>query len=804
MKSFVRWVLVLLAAVGMVACSDGAKTIVNHPYNEGINVTPKPVSLEVTGEGHFTLTKNTAFVVQSEELRDVATYFSTKMRSALGFELPLVESEVNPRQNITFRLVAADVVPNVEGYTLDVSKEHGILIEAQTPKGIFWGMQTLLQLLPAEIESPNVVKNVEWNIPYVHVVDEPRFGYRGFHLDPCRHFLTVEETKKFIDVYSMLKVNTMHWHLTEDQGWRIESKVYPELTEIASKRTEGDGSTYGPFYYTQDEIKEIVAYAKERNIQVIPEIEFPGHNVGVITAYPQLGCHGKDFPYEVRNIWGVSEEVLCAGNDEVFEFAQNILDEIIPLFESEYVHIGGDEAPKNTWKNCPKCQARIKAEGLKDEYELQSYFIHRIEEMVLSHGKKMIGWEEILEGGLAPSAIVMSWTGEAGGIKSANMGHDVIMTPASAGLYLDHYQGDPNIEPTAIAGYSTLDKVYSYNPVPEAIESDKRHHVLGVQVNLWSEYFYESWQNEYHAFPRGVALSEIAWSRLENKDFEDFERRLQNIQKRLDYHDIYYYVPQPEQPGGSINKVAFTDSATLQFKTTNKVHKIIYTVDGSEPTADNFIEYTDPLTFTEATDLKIRSLVLGGRMSPVREIAVVKEKYAPSVAQVDGEGFAEKYQQGLTLTTYNNHYFETVDEVLNYPADSAVVSVVTDLARSKQPFYNENRLEHLMSNVNHHAAIYEGYLNVPEDGIYRISTTNAKMWIDDNLVIDNTKELVKVPKNDVSLALGAGLHKIKFVHIGKIVGGWPTFWSDIRLKWSEFEPTAELVFIEDSNFFTDK
>lgn len=799
MKKVLKVVLATaVTAIGLVACGEKAGKIVDYPYNHGINVTPMPVSLEQTREGSFELTKNVSFVADGEELSKIASFFASKIKGATGFEIQTIDASKNCKQEIAFKLVGSDIVPNEEGYKLDVSAEGGIVIQAQSARGIFWGMQTLLQLLPAEIESSNVIRNVEWQIPYVSITDEPKFGYRGMHLDPCRHFLSVEETKKFIDVLSMLKINKLHWHLTEDQGWRIESKVYPKLTELGSKRTEGDGTTYGPFYYTQDEIKDVVAYAKERYVEIIPEIEFPGHNVAALTAYPELGCAGADFPYEVRNIWGVSEEVLCAGNDQVFVFAKNILDEILPLFDSEYVHIGGDEAPKNIWAKCPKCQARKKAEGLKDELELQSYFIHRIEEIVLSHGKKMIGWEEILEGGLAPSAIVMSWTGEKGGITSANMGHDVIMCPASAGLYIDHYQGDPAIEPQAIGGFSTLERVYSYNPIPEDIEMEKRHHVLGVQADLWSEYFYESWQYEYHAFPREVAIAEIGWTPIEKKDFADFERRLQNIQKRLDYHDMLYYIPQPEQQGigGSINTVAFTDSAVLDFKTNSKVHKIIYTLDGSEPTAENSLEYTAPLTFTEDATVNIRSLVLGGKMSPVREIKVVKQGYAPAVAQVTDLGYSKGIDFGI-----KHGRFASVDEVLETPSDSLQWSRGTAFSKTGQPIYIKDRLEHLMDNVNHYAAVYEGYINIPEDGIYRFSTLHNMLWINDQIFIDNTNEIKKVARHDSSIALAKGLHKIKVVTIGEIEGGWPTFWSDVRLKWSRMDKGEELDFIPDDAFY---
>ena len=323
-----------------------------------------------------------------------------------------------------------------------------------------------MQLLPAEIESPSFVK-MNWTVPGVSVKDEPRFRYRGQMLDVCRHFRDIDYIKKQLDVLAMFKINKFHFHLTEDQGWRVESKKYPKLNEISTKRTEGEGTTYGPYYFTQAQLKEIVAYAKERFIEVIPEVELPGHGVAALTAYPEYSCTGG--PFEVRNVWGVANDVYCAGNDETFVFLTNIIEEVIPLFESEYFHIGGDECPKGRWENCPKCQARMKTERLKDAHELQSWFIAKIEKVLLKHNKKMIGWDEILEGGLAPSATVMSWRGEQGGIDAANMGHDVIMTPGGW-LYLDHYQGDSAVEPPSIGGYTTLEKTYSYEPIPAGLK----------------------------------------------------------------------------------------------------------------------------------------------------------------------------------------------------------------------------------------------------------------------------------------------------------------------------------------------
>ena len=404
---------------------------------------------------------------------------------------------------------------------------------------------------------------------------------------------------------------------------------------------EGDGQIYGGFY-TQDQIKEIVKYAADRFVTVIPEIEMPGHGMGAITAYPWLTCFPDAREYKVRNLWGVEDDVFCAGKESTFEFIENVLEEVIPLFPSEYVHIGGDECPKDRWKVCPNCQKRIKEEGLKDEHELQSYVIRRAEKMLAKHGKKLIGWDEILEGGLAPSATVMSWRGEDGGIQSANMGHDVIMTPGSGGLYVNRLQGDYRAEPLAVRGYAYLQDTYSYNPIPEAIAPAKRHHIKGAQACLWSEYLYSTELMQYHAYPSEIALAEGVWTAQGQKNFKDFTRRLDNAYVRLDQHRVNYHIPLPEQPlpkmeldtrpekrTASLNFVAFTDSTTLAL-TSSRPIRIVYTTDGSEPTAQSST-YTQPLPIYTDRVVKVASVLPSGKVSRVRSINFQKQEPAPSV-----------------------------------------------------------------------------------------------------------------------------------------------------------------------------
>ncbi|MFY1612176.1 family 20 glycosylhydrolase [Macellibacteroides fermentans] len=730
------------------------------PYNQGINVIPKPLSL-VQNEGSFKVTKSTKFYASTPEAKTIATFFASKIESSTGYDLAISEEEVS--SNAIALLIDNSLEVNDEGYTLDATDKL-VSIKAKTAKGLFYGMQTLMQLLPAEIESTTVVNGIAWTLPCVTIKDEPRFAYRGIMLDPCRHFIPVENIKKQLDVLALFKINQFHWHLTEDQGWRIEIKKYPKLTEIGSKRVDGEGTEYGGFY-TQEQIKEVVAYASERFINVIPEIELPGHALAAISAYPELSC--KSDSLSPRIIWGVEEDVYCAGKEETFKFLEDVISEVVTLFPGEYFHIGGDECPKVRWEKCPLCQKRMRENKLKDEHELQSYFVQRIEKVLASHGKKMIGWDEILEGGLAPSATVMSWRGEDGGIAAASMDHDVIMTPGSNGMYLDHYQGDSKIEPVAIGGYTLLEKTYSYNPVPDTLVGlGKSNFVKGVQGNIWSEYMYTTNLMEYRIYPRILAVAEIGWTPLEGKDYKDFERRIDNALVRLDCHGINYHIPQPEQPGGSINFVAFTDKATLEFKTTRPV-KVVYTTDGSEPTATSAV-YSTPLEFNESATLKIRSVLPSGKMSPVRTITVEKQTLAPAKE-------VATTKPGLKMKVTYGYFLESskLESVTDWKE-----STIKDLFEIR----SVEKTDESMRNVKQYAAVASGYVNIPEDGVYIFSSDNEEVWIDGKLLINNGGEVKRFSRHDSSVALAKGLHEIKVVFLGHIIGGWPSNWNDGSVK----------------------
>lgn len=509
-------------------------------------IIPQPEKIE-TLDGQFQLNAASRIYVD-QQFKGEAQLLADQLRAATGYKLKVGSIPLTPTAgDIVLTGTGADQNADSEGYELSV-QTNCVTIRARAAAGIFYGTQTLLQLLPPEIFSTNIVKNLNWEIPCVKITDAPRFQWRGLLVDVSRHFLTVDELKAFIDLMALHKLNTLHLHLTDDQGWRLEIKKYPRLTDLGSVRAEspqpgnrnqGDGKPYGPYFYTQRQIRDLVVYAAARHITIIPEIEMPGHLLGVLTAYPELAC--TPGPFHVRTRWGVEKDVLCIGNTNDIPFMENVLSEVLDLFPSKFIHIGGDEVPRDRWEACDKCQALMKAEGMTNAAQLQTWFNHRIETFLASKGRRMIGWDEILEGGLTPGAAVMSWRGVQGGIKAANAGHDVVMSPNSY-LYFDHAQAKATGEPETIGGYLPLNKVYDYEPMPPEFSAEMQKHILGVQGNLWSEYFYPPTMPkfEYQAYPRAAALAEIAWSPKDKRNFDDFYARLQIHVKRLDELNVNY------------------------------------------------------------------------------------------------------------------------------------------------------------------------------------------------------------------------------------------------------------------------
>ena len=513
-----KLILMLCAfALGGTAIGAGAE----------INIVPKPLAV-TPRQGEFRLTPQSGIAVGKDaELHRAAELFAEQVAPVLGGEL-----KAGAQGAVT---VSVDPSLGAEAYTLDVTPE-GIAIRGGSAQGAFYGLQSLRQL----------VIDGKGTIPAVSIEDKPYFEYRGGMLDPCRHFWTVNEIKEYIDILAMHKMNRFHWHLTEDQGWRIEIKRYPELTRVGSIRKETlvgqymhsneyDKTPYGG-YYNPKEIREIVKYAAERFVTVIPEIELPGHAVAALASYPWLGCKGEG--YEVRTTWGISTEVYCPGKESTFEFLQNVLAEVIELFPSKYIHIGGDECPKESWKECPLCQKRIKDEGLKDEYELQSYTVHRIEKWLREHGREIIGWDEILEGGISKTATIMSWRGSQGGIAAAKAGNHVIMTP-NTHCYLDYYQTNtPVYEPQGIGGFLPMSRVYQLDPYDQ-LNDEERSYILGVQANLWTEYIATFTHVKHMLLPRLAAVAEVGWA-YDRKDFEDFRHRMTSLRKTYDAAGLNY------------------------------------------------------------------------------------------------------------------------------------------------------------------------------------------------------------------------------------------------------------------------
>ena len=585
-------------------------------FAEEVNIIPKPVKTVVT-TGSFQFTGNTKLIltISNKQEKDFSEIACEMLSKATGLNIEQVNTSDHLQGNILAQINSPfDTEIGNEGYKLTVKNER-IFLNANTTAGLFYGIQSLWQLLGPN--SNNTVQCLE-------ITDYPRFGWRGLHLDVSRHFMPASFIYKFIDYMAMHKLNVFHWHLVDDQGWRIEIKKYPKLTEVGAWRADREHLEWdarkGPVkpnekkiggFYTQDEIKAIVAYAQKKHITIVPEIEMPAHVMSALAAYPEFSCSGEYQAVPSGGVWPITH-IFCAGKDETFNFLEDVLSEVMELFPSSFIHIGGDEATKTEWETCPLCQKRMKDEGLKDEHELQSYFITRIEKFLNANGRRMIGWDEILEGGLAPEATVMSWRGEQGGIKAAQMGHDVVMTPGSH-CYFDHYQGNPELEPKAWGGFTTLKKVYQYEPVPEELNKVEAKHVLGAQANVWTEYMPDGKQVEYMIMPRISALAEVVWSPAEMKDWGDFSQRMTTQYQRY------------KKMGVNYAKSAFQVSAHPVLDPTNKTVNVSltseawqpdirYTTDGSEPNK-NSKKYSGPFKITKTTPVKAVVLQDGKNMS---------------------------------------------------------------------------------------------------------------------------------------------------------------------------------------------
>lgn len=619
-------------------------------YVADFNVVPRVGSIAASGSGNFELRNATPVVVEAGVSRHIAQYLIDNVRANTGISLRLAERAKDKQPAIVLATGLKHDSP--EAYRI-TSDSKGMKLVGSTNAGLFYAVQTLLKSLP-------VVPNRDArriSFPNTALSDSPRFGYRGVHLDVSRHFLPVDSVKAFIDLLAYHNINRMHWHLTDDQGWRVEIKKYPRLTSVGSYRPETvighnsgkyDGTPHGGFY-TQDELRDVVAYAADRFVTIVPEIDMPGHMLGALAAYPELGCTGG--PYEVWKIWGVSEDVLCAGNDKVLDFIDDVLDEVVQIFPSQYIHVGGDECPKTAWKKCPKCQARIKAENLEAdgkhtaEERLQSYIIRHAEAHLRSLGRDMIGWDEVLEGGLAPGATVMSWRGEVGGIEAARQGHDVIMTPNTY-LYFDYYQSrDIAKEPESIGGFLPLERVYGYEPLPAELTAEEARHIVGVQANIWTEYIPTFRQLQYMALPRMAALAEVQWASPE-KEYGDFCRRTARLIEHYRDKGLNYarHIYDPLVTCTSDNaehcirlKVETFDNADIR-----------YTLDGTEPTISS-AKYTDEMALRESCSVRVAAF-RGDEISNAITQHIVFSKCTATDIRVNSEIDAQyRFAGGRTL-----------------------------------------------------------------------------------------------------------------------------------------------------------
>ena len=573
-----------------------------------INIVPKPTSIKAKGD-YIDINKVETIIVENNSIdeRNVAELFQSFLKPIKGLGISSINKS---KKRILISLNTRYDIPE-EGYTLSINGDQKVDLKASSVSGLFYGFQSFRQLCDPELETGS--RPTSTKVPICIIEDSPKFVYRGMHLDVSRHFFDVEFVKTYIDMIALHKMNVFHWHLTDDNGWRIEIDKYPLLTEKSAWRVdrrhepwkkqspplENEIATYGG-YYNKDQIREVVEYASKRNIAVIPEIEMPGHTSEVFSAYPGLSCKGDYIPVNPGSYWP-NTDIFCAGNDKVFTFLENVLEEVIDLFPGRYIHIGGDEADKMNWEKCPKCQDRIASESLKNEHELQSWFIKRIEKFILSKDRKLVGWDEILEGGLAKTATVMSWRGMDGGIESAKKGHDVIMCPTSH-CYFDYYQANPETSPEAFGGYTTLKKVYSFNPVPPELSNEEAKFILGGQGNLWTEYVQTPDRAQYRVLPRMSALSEVLWSGPGSNSYEDFYSRLKKLLLRF---DMMGWVYAPGSFFVNILSEQTEDNGSYAIKLISEKpgEEIRYTTDGSPP-ASNSALYKNPILLNQKTTIK--------------------------------------------------------------------------------------------------------------------------------------------------------------------------------------------------------
>jgi len=675
-------------------------------------------------------------------LRALQDYAADMVQAELGWR-PTPTTRINPPAGLTLRLRAPDSILGAEGYRI-WTRPGGVVIEAPTEAGLFHGLQTVRQLLHAGPAG---------TVPRVQISDSPRFSYRGMHLDVARHFFSVAFVEQYIDLLSRYKFNTFHWHLTDDQGWRIELKGYPKLTDVGSCRRETIvGKNFNPYvgdstrycgYYTQAQVREVVAYAAARHVTIVPEIEMPGHAKAALAAYPELAC--TPGPFEVSTVWGVEEDILCP-KESTFAFLEGVLTEVMALFPGPYIHIGGDEAPKARWKSSDVAQSVMQRENLKNEEELQSWFTQRIERFLNAHGRRLIGWDEILEGGLAPEATVMSWRGVNGGIAAAQQGHDVIMTPTGA-AYFDYAQGDPALEPFSAGGNLPLERVYAFEPVPGVLTAEQATHILGAQGNVWTEYIATPDRAEFMVFPRMLAMAEVTWSPASARDWERFVARLPEALAALDRLGVNYRVPSVL--GLEQDRLTLADTAVVVLRSPLPNGTIHYTLDGTMPTADSPAA-TAPLAIavdTVGTVVTAAVFLPGGATSPARQARFAKTTLVPA-----GRMPSAPLEPGLRVAYYEQAF----------PSARAVGSIeptrVGTVAAVALPGFQRPET---------YGLLFTGYLRIETPGLYTLTLSSddgSVLEIGDRIVVDNDGWHSDAVKSGM-IALEAGIHPLTIRYV---------------------------------------
>ncbi len=709
------------AKIGSVLCIVASLVLAGRGPTPPI--VPLPAEWRWTGPG-FEVRQDTRIVVDAfgPEWRALGETLADRLEPAMGFRL--ATSAGNGRIGSNTIVITDRIAPELvgaEGYRLE-SGPSRITIYAAKPAGAFYGIQSLRQLLPAAIENPFFTPRRSWSVPGITIEDQPRFPWRGLLLDVSRHFRDKQFVKRQIDLLAYHKMNVFHWHLVDDQGWRIDIERYPKLTSVGAWRMEG-GKRYGGFY-TQDDIREVVDYAAKRYVTVVPEIEMPGHCNAALAAYPEYSCTGG--PFQVPSLWGVFADVYCAGKEATYTFNQNVLDEVLALFPSKFIHIGGDEVPKTRWKECPDCQKKIKDEGLKDEAELQSYFIHRIDAYLDKKGRRLVGWDEILEGGLAPGATVMSWRGMGGAIEAAKMGHDVIASPTSH-CYLDYPYTSISVE-----------KSYSFEPVPPQLNRDQAKHVLGGQGNMWAELTPLPRDTDRQVFPRLSALSEVFWSPKKFRSWTDFQPRLNGLLGRLERQGVKYFI---EPPRFADDTNVFLTSTSAKLQPAAPGDTVVYTLDGRDPSPQSS-RYRGPIPIQRNTVVKAATLRNGRLLSKPIERSYRRETLAKP-----GSGPATR-QPGYLTRIYEG----TWDKVPNFDGLQPVstsVALNLDLKRIPRPEF--------------YGLVAEAWVMAPEAGVYSFFLTSddgSKLWVGDRLTVDNDGLHAPLEKSG-QVALAKGWHRIR-------------------------------------------